>query len=238
MKTSLTLVATALFSVLAAAAPITDNFGDVLVRSDENPESREIGNVSAENVLFKREFDFKIQRKQLAQRVKSAIDSRKGWLRNSFDAGLWETARKSYEEDLMAFEKQAEYMAGDNFNIESSLKALKGLLTSMTETGNKIRSFESCTYRGQDLMTEMMALSVEVLAFIDINGNVDVSDANVASTFEDKKLKFLDLQEKAKNDVSMLHGIRRIFDEYAKKAKEVFDTLLDVEDQAGTCPSL
>ncbi|KAM9926507.1 hypothetical protein OXX80_010558 [Metschnikowia pulcherrima] len=238
MKTSLTLVATALFSLLAAAAPITDNFGDVLVRSDENPESREIGNVSAEKVLFKREFDFMFQQKDLAKRVKLAVASRKGWLRNSFDAGLWETARKSYEEDLLNFEKEAKYMAGGNFNIEPDLKALKDLLTTMTETGDKIRSFESCKYPGQDLMKEMMALSVEVLAFKDINGNVDILDANVASTFEDKKLKFNDLQEKANNDVTMLPGIRRIFDEYAEKAKEGFNTSLDVEDHVEKCPSL
>ena len=238
MKTSLTLVATALFSVLAAAAPITDNFGDVLIRNDENPESREIGNVSAEKVLFKREFDFMFQKKDLAQRVKSAIASRKGWLRNSFDAGLWEKSRGFYEEALLNFEKEAKYMAGGNFNIEPDLKALKDLLTTMTETGDKIRSFESCKYPGQDLMKEMMALSVELLAFKDINGNVDILDADVKRTFENKKSKFLDLQNKAKNDATMLPGIRRIFDEYAEKAKEGFDTSLDVEDQVEKCPSL
>ncbi|KAF8000342.1 hypothetical protein HF325_005271 [Metschnikowia pulcherrima] len=111
MKTSLTLVATALFSVLAAAAPITDNFGDVLVRNDENPESREIGNVSTEKLLFKREFDFMFQQRELAKRVKSAIASRKGWLRNSFDAGLWEESRNDYEEDLLNFEEEAKYLA-------------------------------------------------------------------------------------------------------------------------------
>ncbi|KAM9898958.1 hypothetical protein OXX79_005998 [Metschnikowia pulcherrima] len=238
MKTSLTLVATALFSLLAAAAPITDNFGDVLIRNDENSESQEIGNVSAEKLLFKREFSFEFQQKELAKRVKLAVASRKGWLRNSFDAGLWEESRNDYEEDLLNFEEEAKYMAGGNFNIELDLKALKGLLTTMTETGNKIRSFESCDYPGQDLMKEMMALSVELLAFKDINGNVDILDADVKRTFENKKLKFLDLQKKANNDVTMIPGVRRIFDEYAKKAKEGFNTSLDVEDHVEKCPSL
>ncbi|KAM9920385.1 hypothetical protein OXX59_007257 [Metschnikowia pulcherrima] len=220
MRTCLTLVATAIFSSLAAAAPMTANVDGKPISKVVLPQLVSIKNIDSESALSKREEDVTLYQAQLTRKIRDVFQHEMSLLMETFDYESWENSRAYYELTLAQIEAQVEEvkeLSGGNFDVDTELSRLKNMQKAMTGIAEKILDLGERNFAGKDLVKGMMLLSVEVSALSDIQGHADTLNPRFSRKYDEIKSRVAYLMEDAEDEFLMTRKSRDLFEEYTRR---------------------
>ncbi|KAM9892746.1 hypothetical protein OXX79_009817 [Metschnikowia pulcherrima] len=228
MRTCLTLVATAILSSLAAAAPMTDNVDGKLISKVVSPQAGYMKDVASESALFKRDENVAIShaenvaisQAQVARKIRDVIQRELSLLVGTFDYKSWDNSRASYERIFAQIEDRVEdvkKLSGGKFDIERELSFLRNMQRAMTGIVEKINDLGERDFAGKNLVKGMMLLSVEMFALFDVQGHADTSNPRFAKKYDDIKSRIASLMEGAKDEFLMNDASRDLFEEYTRR---------------------
>ena len=220
MRTCLTLVATAIFSSLAAAAPMTDNVDGKVISKVVLPQVGSMKDADSESALFKRDENVAISQAQVSRKIRDVIQREMSLLMETFDYKSWDNSRASYERILSQIEDRVEdvkKLSGGNFDIEMQLNFLRNMQGAMTRIAEKIHDLGERDFAGKDLVKGMMLLSVEMWALFDVQGHADTLNPRFAKKYDDIKSRIASLTEGYKDEFLMNDALRDLFKEYTMR---------------------
>ncbi|KAM9936501.1 hypothetical protein OXX80_003917 [Metschnikowia pulcherrima] len=220
MRTCLTLVATAIFSSLAAAAPMTNGVDGNLISKVVSPQIGSMKDVGSESALFRRDENVAASQAQVAKKIRDVLQRELSLLVGTFDYENWERSRASYEKILGQIGervKDVKKLSGGDFDIEMELNALTNLQKAMTGIVEKIHDLGEDDFAGKDLVKRMMLLSVEVFALFDVQGHADTSNPRFAKKYAEIQSEIASLLEKADDEFLMTQKSRDLFKEYTRR---------------------
>ncbi|KAF8002983.1 hypothetical protein HF325_002228 [Metschnikowia pulcherrima] len=228
MRTCLTLVATAILSSLAAAAPMTDNVDGKVISKVVLPQVGSMKDADSESALFKRDENVAMShaenvafsQAQVARKIRDVIKRQMSLLVGTFDYENWDNSRASYERILSQIEDRVEdvkKLSGGNFDIEMQLNFLRNMQGAMTGIAEKIHDLGERDFAGKDLVKGMMLLSVEMWALFDVQGHADTLNPRFAKKYDDIKSRIASLMEGYKDEFLMNDALRDLFKEYTMR---------------------